>query len=121
MRTAILIISWLIVAEGVLFLIWPGLLCTVLRFFRNSFWMYMLSLLRIALSILFLFGAAQSRVSIITGGFGVLLLIAGAAGLVMKQQMYNTIALWWQERRLITVRITAAFVMLTGAVLIYCT
>lgn len=120
MRTAILVVGWLIVVEGVLFLIWPSLLGLFVRFFKNTFWMYVLSLVRIALGILFLLGAAQARVTVVIAGFAIFLLIAAAAGLIMKRQMYDTIALWWQERKLMTVRITAAFVILLGAVLVYC-
>jgi hypothetical protein len=53
-------------------------------------------------------------------GFGILLLITGVAGLIIKHRMYNAILQWWQERNLSTVRFVAAVVMLIGAVIVYC-
>lgn len=119
MRIAVGIIGWLIVAEGVLFLIRPEFLGPVIRFFSNSFWMHALSILRIALAVLFFLGAMQCRIRGIIVGFGLLMLIAGVAGLIVGRQMYNTILQWWQERNLVTVRLLAAVVVLIGAVIVY--
>ncbi len=120
MRTAVFIIGWLIVVEGILFLLRPELLGPIVRFFNNTFWMYTLSVLRIALAVVFLLGAMQCRVRGVIVSFGILLLITGVAGLIVKHQMYNAILQWWQERNLTTVRLVAVIVMLIGAVIVYC-
>jgi hypothetical protein len=120
MRIAVFIIGWLIVAEGILFLLRPALLGPLVRFFNKTFWMYVLSVVRIGLAVVFLLGAMQCRVRAVIAGFGILLLITGFAGLIVKHQMYNAILQWWQERNLTTVRLVAAIVILIGAVITYC-
>jgi len=117
----IFIIGWLIVAEGLLFLLRPALLGPVVRFFNRTFWMYTLSVVRIVLAVIFLLGATQCRIRGIIAGFGILMLIMGFAGLIVKHQMYLSILQWWQERNLATVRLMAVVVMLIGAIIVYCT
>jgi hypothetical protein len=114
-------IGWLIVAEGLLFLLRPALLGPIIRFFNRTFWMYMLSVVRIAMAVVFLLGATQCRVTVVIAGFGILMLIMGFAGLIVKHRMYHSILQWWQERNLTTVRLVAAVVLLIGAVVVYCT
>ncbi len=121
MRIAVFVIGWLIVLEGVLFLLRPELLGPVVRFFNRTFWMYTLSVVRIILAVIFLLGTMQCRVRGVIAGFGILLLITGFAGLIIKHQMYNSILQWWQERNLSAVRLVAAIVLLIGAVIVYCT
>ena len=120
-RIVIFIIGFLIVAEGLLFLLRPALLGPVVRFFNRTFWMYTLSIVRIVLAVIFLLGATQCRVTIVIAGFGILLLISGFAGLIVKHQMYNSILQWLQERNLTAVRFVAAVVVLIGAVIVFCT
>ncbi len=120
MSIAVSVIGWLIVAEGILFLLRPELLGPIVRFFNRTLWMYALSILRIVLAVFFFLGAMQCRVRGVIVGFGILLLITGFAGLIIKHQMYNAILQWWQERNLTTVRFVAAIVMLIGAVIVYC-
>ncbi len=119
MRIAVGIIGWLIVAEGVLFLIRPEFLGPVIRLFSDGFWMYALSVLRIALAVVFFVGAIQCRLKGVLVSFGILMLIVGVAGLIVKRRMYNTMLQWWQERNLVTVRLLAAVVMLIGAAIVY--
>jgi hypothetical protein len=120
-RIVIFIIGWLIVVEGLLFLLRPALLGPVVRFFNRTVWMYTLSVVRIVLAVIFLLGAMQCRVTIVIAGFGILLLISGFAGLIVKHRMYQSILQWWQERNLMTVRLVAAVVLFIGAVIVYCT
>jgi pantothenate kinase len=120
MSIVVSIIGWLIVAEGGLFLLRPELLGPIVRFFNRTLWMYALSILRIAVAVVFLLGAVQCRIRGVIVGLGILLLITGVAGLITKHQMYDAILQWWQERNLTTVRLVAAVVMLTGAVIVYC-
>ena len=120
-RIVIFIIGFLIVAEGLLFLLRPALLGPVVRFFNRTFWMYTLSIVRIVLAVIFLLGATQCRVTIVIAGFGIVLLISGFAGLIVKHQMYNSILQWLQERNLTAVRFVAAVVVLIGAVIVFCT
>ena len=119
-RIVIFIIGWLIVVEGLLFLFRPALLGPVVRFFSKTFWMYTLSVVRIILAVIFLLGATQCRVTVVIAGFGILLLISGFAGLIVKHRMYHSILQWWQERNLMEVRLVAAVVLLIGAILVYC-
>ena len=120
-RIVIFIIGFIIVGEGLLFLLRPALLGPVVRFFNRTFWMYTLSIVRIVLAVIFLFGATQCRVTIVIAGFGIVLLISGFAGLIVKHQMYNSILQWLQERNLTAVRFVAAVVVLIGAVIVFCT
>lgn len=120
MRLAVFIIGWLIVLEGILFLLRPELLGPVVRFFNRTFWMYALSILRIALAVVFLAGAMQCRIRSVMVVFGILLLTTGVAGLIIKHRMYNAILQWWQERNLTAVRLVAAVVLLIGAIITYC-
>jgi hypothetical protein len=120
-RIVIFVIGWLVVAEGLLFLLRPALLGPVVRFFNRTLWMYTLSVVRIALAVIFLLGAMQCRVTVVIAGFGILLLISGFAGLIVKHRMYHSILQWWQERNLTSVRLVAAVVLLIGAVIVYCT
>ena len=104
-----------------MFLLRPALLGPVVRFFNRTVWMYTLSVVRIVLAVIFLLGAMQCRVTIVIAGFGILLLISGFAGLIVKHRMYQSILQWWQERNLMTVRLVAAVVLFIGAVIVYCT
>jgi hypothetical protein len=120
MRITVFIIGWLIVLEGLLFLMRPELLGPVVRFFNRTFWMYVLSIVRIATAVVFLLGAMQCRIRSVIVGFGILLLTTGFAGLIIKHHMYNAILQWWQERNLTAVRMAAAVVLLIGALITYC-
>ena len=120
MRIAVSVIGWLIVAEGIIFLLRPELLGPIVRFFNRTFWMYVLSVLRIVIAVVFLLGAMQCRIRGVIVAFGIFMLITGVAGLIVKHQMYNTILQWWQERNLTSVRLISAIVMLIGAVIVYC-
>jgi len=120
MRIAVHIIGWLIVAEGLLFMLRPELLGPVVRFFGSGAWRYVLSVLRVAVAVIFLLGAMQCRNKGVIVAFGILMLVAGVAVLIIKRRMYSAILQWWQERSLPTVRLVAAVVMLIGAVVVYC-
>jgi hypothetical protein len=120
MRIAVYIIGWLIVIEGLLFLLRPGLFGPIVRFFSTGIWIYVLSVIRVAFAVVFLLGAMQCRVEEIIIAFGILMLITGFAGLIVKRRIYGSIFHWCQERNLATVRFIAAIVMLVGAVIVYC-
>ena len=104
---------------GILFLVKPALITSVLDYLKQGRRMYLLVLIRLILGALFLLGADQSRIPWIIIVFGILIILKGLVAVVLgpervKQQMEKVEKVSPSVVRLISL-LTAAL----GALIIY--
>jgi len=113
------IIGLAVLLEGVLFLIKPGALKVILRFFAKGRNLYIAGAIRIVLGIVFLYYAQSCRISWLILVLGIVLCVSGLAFFGIKIEKLKAILNWWEQRSTITLRIIAIATVAIGAVLIY--
>ena len=119
MTVLVWIVGWLAFFEGILFLVRPDFLKPVLQFFRKGKRLYLVSLVRIILAVIFFLAAQQCRIPWVIILFGVIMLISGILGFVMKLETAKDMLSWWEEKSPTTIRIIGLIALAIGAIIIY--
>lgn len=113
------IIGWLIALEGVFFLVKPEALNSMIRFFIKGRRLYLLSVLRIILAVVFFIAARQCRQPAVIIVLGVILLAAGIGGFVMRLSTTKTMLKWWLEKPNMMIRLLGLISLAVGMMIVY--
>jgi hypothetical protein len=118
-RLAAALIGVLIMAQGVLGLVSPGMLAGVVRTIQLAPVIYFAAVFRILFGTIFLFAAPESRAPRTLRGLGVLVLVAGVLTPFFGLQFAQRVLDWWSEGGPELVRAWASVVLLVGAFVVY--
>jgi len=119
MRAVIFILGILIIGEGVLFLLKPGALTTVVKFFAEGRRMYIVGVLRLVLGVICLVSAHECAIQWLIIIFGILLCTGGTLVFAIKLDKLKAILAWWQQRSAVTIRLLGVVALAIGAVITY--
>lgn len=104
---------------GFVFLLRPDIMKWLINFIKRGKRIYLAALIRIALAVIFLFGASQCSQKWIIAAFGILFLLAGLLIIVLGHERTRRILDWYGNRPLLIFRVIAIVPMVLGAIVIY--
>lgn len=107
------------VLVGIVYLLKPDILKTLMNFFKKGKRIYVAGLIRFALAVIFLLAATQCRMPWIIGAFGILFLLSGVLIFLLGPETIRRIFDWYEEQATVVFRIIALVVIAVGAVIIF--
>ncbi|MBN1803949.1 MAG: DUF2065 family protein [Sedimentisphaerales bacterium] len=119
MKVIIKIVGILIVLLGLLYLLKPDFIKTIMSFIKKGKRIYLAGILRFALSIIFLLGAGECYQKWMIAAFGIMFLISGLLIFLLGPERIRRILDWYQNQPVLIFRIIAVMVLACGAVIVY--
>lgn len=104
---------------GFVFLLRPDVMKWLINFLKRGKRIYLDALIRIALAVIFLFGASQCSQKWIIAAFGIIFLLAGLLIIVLGPERTRSILDWYENQSLLIFRVIAIIPMVLGAIVIY--
>ena len=109
----------LFVLIGVAYLMKPGIIRELMRFFKKGKRIYFSGLLRFALAVVFLTGATECRMPAVIGALGIIFLLSGALIFLLGPERIRLILDWYDEQPVAIFNFIATVVIVVGAVIIF--
>jgi len=121
MDIIIKIIGILFIAIAIVFLLKPGIMNSLMEFFKKGKRIYFSGLVRLALAVIFLLGTGghQGHKFWIIFAFGILFLIAGVLIFMLGPEKIRRMIDWWQKQSTLLLRFMAIITLAIGAIIIY--
>ncbi len=113
------VISVLLMALGILFVVKPELIKKVLAFFQEGKRLYLAGTVRVVIGGVLLFAAAEARVIGAMVILGLLFVTAGILIFVVGPEKLKILLKWWEEMPLWVCRIIGLFPVFFGALILY--
>ena len=120
MSTVIKIIGIVIVAIAIVYILKPGVMNRLFEFFKKGKRLYLAVPIRLALAVVFIFGASKCKQPWVMLVFGILLLISAILILVLGPNKLRPMIEWWQKQSDLFARVMALIVLAIGVVIIIC-
>ena len=119
MDKVIIAIGIVFIGIGIVYLLRPDIMKWLINFLKLGKRIYLAALIRIALAVIFLFGASQCSQKWIIAAFGILFLLAGLLIIVLGPERTRRILDWYENQPLLIFRVIAIVPMVLGAIVIY--
>jgi hypothetical protein len=119
METIIKIIGTAIVCIGLVYLIKPGILRSIIGFFAKGKRLYLAAIIRFALAIVFIMGARHCGLKWVIVMFGLMFLLSGLLIFMMGLEKSKGIIRWYQKQPSFVYRIMAIIVLSVGLIIMY--
>jgi len=109
----------LFVLIGVAYLLKPGIIRELMRFFKKGKRIYFAGLLRFVLAVIFLTAATECRVPGVIGALGIIFLLSGVLIFLLGPERIRIILDWYDEQPVAIFNFIATVVIVVGAVIIF--
>lgn len=119
MDTVIKIIGTVIVCMGLAYLISPGLLKAIMRFFAVGSRLYLAAVVRFGLAIVFFLGARECDMRWVIALFGLIFMLSGLLIFMLGLQRSKSIISWYQRQPASIFRVVAVIVLVVGLIIVY--
>ncbi len=119
MSMIIWIIGLLMGLAGILFVIKPEAARFVMRFMRQGNRIYVASVLRIIIAVIFLSGARESGVPWLIMLLGVLILVAGMLGFAIGREKQQRLVAWWEHQPAVVLRLVGMIPIVMGGLVVW--
>ena len=119
MAIVIKIIAIIFTVLGVVCLIKPGVLKTLMGFCTKGKRLYLAGLIRFILAIVFFLSARECDIPWVIVVFGILFLAGGLSIFLIPLEKLKSIVRWWQERGAWLIRVLAVITIAVGAIILY--
>ena len=113
------IIGGLIIIEGIVLLIKPGVYPKLVSFFTKGKLMYVALVLKAAIGVVFLISALSCKMPWIIITFGLLILFGSLWIFTIKQEKLKRFLSWLQQRSPTFFRVMGLVALVLGGILIY--
>ena len=118
MDNVIKIIGIVFVAIAIVYILKPDVMKRLFEFFKKGNRLYVAAPVRLALAVVFIFGASKCKQPRVILVFGILLLISGILVLVLGPKKLVPIIEWFQKQSGVLARAMALIVLAIGVVII---
>ena len=119
MDTVIKIIGIVFVFAGIVYLLKPNVIKSIMEFFKQGKRIYFAGLIRFVLAIVFLLAARECDITWVIVAFGVLFLFGGLLIFILGAEKIRAIINWWQRQPLWLLRVIALIFLAIGAIIVY--
>ena len=119
MAVVIKIIGAAIILLGLLYIVKPQIMKSLLEFFKKGSRIYIAALLRLTLAVVFLISAAECRIRWVIIALGILMMLGGLLIFALGPRRISPILEWWQRQSTLLLRVLAVIVLAIGAIIIY--
>jgi hypothetical protein len=119
MDLAVKIVGVILICMGLLFLLKPGAVKALTRFFGQDKRIYIGGVVRLVLAILFLLSATGCKHPWIVGVFGIVFLLAGLIIFLSGPTKLKPMLTWFLGRSPVWSRIIGVVILAFGAVIVY--
>ena len=109
----------LFVLLGVAYLLKPGIIRELMRFFKKGKRIYFAGLLRFVLAVIFLTAATECRVPAVIGALGIIFLLSGVLIFLLGPERIRAIFSWYEEQPVAIFNFIATVVVIVGVVTIF--
>lgn len=113
------IIGVLIILLGLLYIVKPQIMKSLLEFFKQGSRIYIAGLLRLVLAAVFLISATECRIQWVIIALGILMMLGGLLVFVLGPKKISPILEWWQRQSMMLLRVLALIALAIGALIIY--
>jgi uncharacterized protein YjeT (DUF2065 family) len=113
------IVGVLIILLGLLYIVKPQTMKSLLEFFKKGNRIYFAGLLRLVLAAVFLISATECHIPWVIIALGVLMMLGGLLVFVLGPNKIRPILEWWQRQSVILLRVLALIALAMGALVIY--
>ncbi len=119
MDLAVKIVGVILICLGLLYLLKPGVGRALARFFAQGRRLYIGGVVRLALAVLFLLAATESRNREIIGVFGIVFLFRALIIFLAGPARLRPMLMWFLGRSLVWGRIVGGIVLILGGIIVY--
>ena len=119
MDTVIKIIGIVFVFAGIVYLLKPNVIKSLMEFFKKGKRIYIAGLIRFALAIVFLLAARECDITWVIVAFGILFLFGGLLIFILGPERVRAIINWWQKQPVLLLRVIALIFLAIGAIIVY--
>jgi hypothetical protein len=119
MSLAVALFGIFVIVLGATGIVSPARLFTLVSRLQSQSGLYFAAGIRILLGAALIFAAADSRAPVYLQVFGGVALLAGVATPFFGLRRFETLLLWWRERRTAIVRLWCLLVILIGLSLVW--
>jgi len=121
MDTVVKIIGIVFVFIGIVYLLKPGVLKSLMEFFKKGKRIYFVGLIRFVLAVIFLLAANQckTKTAWVIIVFGILFMLSGLLVFTLGAKRVKSILDWWQRQSSLLLRLMGLIALAVGAVIIY--
>lgn len=120
MRIVIQSLGIIFVLVGVLYLLKPDFMKSIMEFFKKGKRLYLAGVIRFVLAVIFLLGARECDITWVIVVFGILFIIGGLLIFTLGLERLKSIIDWWQKQSVLLLRVIALVTVAVGAIVIYC-
>ena len=120
MKDIIRLVGIICIALGILYILRPDLPRRLMQFFKKGSRMYLAGVVRLALAVVFLVGAAHCRHKWVIVGFGILFMISGLIVFMLGAGRLRGVIDWFAKLPALFLRGLGAVALAVGAVICYC-
>lgn len=119
MDKVVLCLGIVILLLGIVYVIKPDVIRWLLGFFRQGRRLYLISLVRFTLAVVFLVGARECDITWVIVVFGILFFVSGLLIVGLGLEKVKSILDWWEKQSSVLLRILALVTIAVGAVITY--
>lgn len=119
MSIVIKILGILFIFLAIVYLVKPGVIKSMMEFFKRGKRIYLVGLIRLVLAIVFLLAARECAIPWVIVTFGILMLVSGLLIFMLGPKKLSSIIDWWQKRSPLILRLLAVITLAIGAIIIY--
>jgi uncharacterized protein YjeT (DUF2065 family) len=119
MDTVIKIIGIVFVCAGIVYLLKPNVIKSLMEFFKKGKRIYLAALIRLALAVVFFSSYRDCDQRRIIFVFGILFLFGGLLIFILGSEKIRAIIDWWQRQPVLLLRVIALIFLAIGAIIVY--
>lgn len=119
MILAMKLVGILIAGVGIFWFIRPDAMKKVLKWLQEGKRSYGIGLLRLAIALVILFAASQSRLPAVAVTLGILFLLSGITVFAIGQEKLFSLFQWWDEQTDLVLRLLALIAVTFGVLILY--
>ena len=119
MDKVIIALGIVFIAISIVLLLKPGIVKSLMEFFKKGKRIYLAGIARLVLAVIFLLAARDCDITWLIAAFGILFLISGISIFMLGPEKCKSIIDWFQKQSLLFIRIIAIIPLALGAVIIY--
>ena len=120
MKIVIQSLGIIFVLISVIYQLKPGVMKSMMEFFKQGKRLYFAGGIRFVLAITFLLGARECDITWVIVVLGILFMIGGLLIFMLGLERLKSIIDWWQKQPVLFLRLIALIVLAVGAIVIYC-
>ncbi|TFG50283.1 MAG: hypothetical protein E4H40_01610 [Candidatus Brocadiia bacterium] len=113
------IIAILIIVMGIVFLVRPIVLRSLIQFFAKGNRIYLVGVMRFVIAILLLLSVQSCKIKWVIIAFGVLFILSGVLVFSLGPKKLAVLINWIQKQPLLILRFLGLMVSLMGGILLY--